>query len=262
MPMREVAPEAAGVRVDWTSDPSHPRPGQMVTFSYRVVDLRTEAVVTDLPLTHERPMHLILISRSLTHFAHVHPELGDDGAYRVETMLSETGTYLLYAEFVHDGRSVLDRRALTVGEQPSAAVSLVPDLTPKTVNGVTIAVEAPEVIHTGKLTRFTFTLTREGTPLTDLVPYLGAAAHVAIVSEDANDFAHAHGEAVRAASAGDDHGADDHGHHVQHGHAIPSAFGPEIRVEHTFPAPGRYRMWVQVGHAGTVLTVPFTVKAR
>ena len=262
MPMREVAPEAAGVRVDWTSEPANPQPGHAVTLSYRVVDLGSGAVVTDLPLTHERPMHLILISRSLTHFAHLHPELGDDGAYRVETMLSETGPYLLYAEFVHDGWSVLDRRELTVGEQSSAAVSLVPDLTPKTVNGVTIAVEAPEVIRTGKLTRFTFTLTREGTPLTDLVPYLGAAAHVAIVSEDASDFAHAHGEALTAASAGDDHGIDDHGHHVQHGHAVPSAFGPEVRVEHTFPAPSRYRMWVQIGHAGRVLTVPFTVEVQ
>src|SRR5688500_9708545 len=97
MPMHEMAPDAAGVRVDWRSEPANPRPGQAVLLSYRVVDLGSGAVVTDLPLTHERPMHLILISRNLTHFAHLHPELGDDGAYRVETTLSVAGQYLLYA---------------------------------------------------------------------------------------------------------------------------------------------------------------------
>jgi hypothetical protein len=51
-----------------------------------------------------------------------------------------------------------------------------------------------------------FRVTEDGEPVTDLSPYLGAAAHVAIVSEDGEEFAHGHGEAKEqeeAAGAGD-----------------------------------------------------------
>jgi len=252
----EVAPEEAGLRIEWASEPATPQPGQPVALSYRVIDAESNEAITDLPLDHERPMHLILVSRDLTQFQHVHPELGVDGAYRVETTLPEAGTYLLYDEFVHDGRTVLDQRELVVGEPSGAGASLEPDRAPKTGEGITVALQAPGTIAAGATTQLTFSLTRDGAPVTDLAPYLGAAAHVAIVSEDAGDFAHTHGEAVVGAPADDDHGAGDHAH------AVPSAFGPEVRVEHTFPEPGRYKLWAQFGHDGGVVTVPFVVEAR
>jgi Cu+-exporting ATPase len=253
-----VAPEEVGLRVEWTSEPADPQPGQPVTLAYRVIDEPSGEAITDLPVDHERPMHLILTSRDLAHFRHVHPELGDDGAYRVTTTLPDAGTYLLYDEFVHDGRTVLDRRELVAGEPSAAGASLAPDPAPKTVEGVTVALNAPEAIRAGEATRFDFTLTRDGEPVTDLAPYLGAAAHVAIVSEDADDFAHTHGEAVEAAHAGD---GDDHGTGGDT-HAVPAAFGPEVRVEHTFPAPGRYKVWAQFSRDGRVMTAPFTVDVR
>jgi Cu+-exporting ATPase len=253
-----VAPEEAGLRVEWTSEPPAPAPGQPVTLAYRVVDEASGETVTDLPLDHERPMHLIVTDRDLAQFQHVHPELGDDGAYRVETTLPEAGTYLLFDEFVHDGRTVLDRRELTVGEASGSGAALAPDPAPKTVEGVTVALDAPETIRAGEATHLTFVLTRGGEPVTDLEPYLGAAAHVAVVSEDADDFAHTHGEAVEAAHAG----GDDHGAAGGDDHAVPAAFGPEVRVEHTFPEPGRYKVWAQFGRDGRVLTAPFVVEVR
>ncbi len=256
-----VAPEAAGLRVEWTSDPVTPVPGQPVTFAYRVVDEQSGAVVNDLPLDHERPMHLILTSRDLAHFQHIHPEPGDDGVYQVDTTLPAAGTYLLYDEFVHAGQTVLDRRELTVGQPSSTGATLTPDLAPKTVAGITVSLNAPETIRAGEPTLFSFALTRDGQPVTDLAPYLGAAAHVAIVSEDAADFAHTHGEAVAEAAepapaGANDHAADDDGH------GVPAAFGPEVEVEHVFPNPGRYKIWAQFSQDGRVVTAPFTVEVR
>ncbi|MBA2520240.1 MAG: HAD-IC family P-type ATPase, partial [Chloroflexia bacterium] len=252
-----VAPAEAGLRVEWISDPVAPEPGQPVTFAYRVVDEQSGEVVSDLPLDHERQMHLILTSRDLAQFQHIHPEPGDDGVYRVDTKLPAAGTYLLYDEFVHAGQTVLDRRELTVGAPSNAGAALTPDQAPKTVAGFTVALNAAETITAGEATNFTFTLSRDGAPVTDLAPYLGAAAHVAIVSEDAADFAHTHGEAVAPAPAGDDDRAagDD-------GHGVPAAFGPEVQVEHAFPEPGRYKIWGQFSHDGQVLTAPFTVEVR
>lgn len=255
-----VAPAEVGLRVEWSSAPAAPAPGQLVTLSYRVVDEESGAVVTDLPLDHERPMHLILTSRDLTQFQHIHPELGEDGAYRVETTLPAAGTYLLYDEFVHEGQTVLDRHELTVGEPSPAGAALTPDLAPKPVAGLTVALTAPAAIRAGEAAHFTFTATRAGQPVTDLAPYLGAAAHVAIVSDDATAFAHTHGAAVAAAvepaPAEDGHATE------EDAHGVPAAFGPEVQVEHTFPTPGRYKVWVQINHNDQVMTAPFTVAVQ
>jgi Cu+-exporting ATPase len=255
-----VPPAEAGLRVEWTSEPANPQPGQPVTLAYRVVDEQNGDVVSNLPLDHERPMHLIMTSRDLTQFQHIHPELGDDGVYRVEATLPEAGTYLLYDEFVHDGQTVLDRRELTVGAPSSASAALTVDLAPQTVEGFTVALNAPVGIQAGGLTHFSFTVTREGQSVTDLAPYLGAAAHVAIVSEDAETFAHTHGEAVvdavESAPTEDDHAAEGDAH------AIPAAFGPEVQVEHVFPNPGRYKVWAQFSQDGRVLTVPFIIEVQ
>jgi len=261
-----VAPEAAGVRVASISEPATAQAGQPVTLAYRVSDAATGETISDLPLDHERPMHLIVVSRDLAWFQHIHPELGADGAYRVTTTLPEAGTYLLYDEFGHNGQTVLDQREMVVGEPSPAGASLAPDLTPKTVDGMTVTLNAPQTIRAGEATHLSFNLTRDGQPVTNLEPYLGAAAHVAIVSEDAGNFAHTHGEAVAATHAdeGDAASAGDSDAHAETGdaHGVPAAFGPEVEVEHTFSEPGRYKVWVQVSQNGQVTTVPFVVEVR
>jgi uncharacterized cupredoxin-like copper-binding protein len=242
--MGTVDPAAAGVRIEWASEPAAPRPGQPVALTYRLADAESGETITDLPIDHERPMHLILVSRDLGQFQHIHPELGPDGAYRVETTLPTGGTYLLYDEFKRGDQTVLDRRELVVGEASATGAELAPDPAPKTVRA-------------GEPARFTFGVTQNGQPVTDLEPYLGAAAHVAVVAEDASRFAHAHGEVV-----GDEHGEGDGGHTADGGHALPAAFGPEIGFEHTFPEPGFYKVWAQFGHQGRVITAPFVVEVR
>src|SRR5690606_38491648 len=96
-----VDPETAGVSIEWTSSPDTPQPGESVTLSYRVIDEASGAVVTDLPLDHEEPMHLVLISGDLAEFQHLHPELTDDGTYRFETTFPTAGTYLLFRSEEH-----------------------------------------------------------------------------------------------------------------------------------------------------------------
>ncbi|MDQ3467598.1 MAG: HAD-IC family P-type ATPase, partial [Chloroflexota bacterium] len=250
-----VAPEDAGLRVDWASEPATAAAGQPVTLAYRVVDETSGETISELPLDHERPMHLILVSRDLRQFQHIHPELQADGAYQVTTTLPVDGTYRLYDEFGHDGQTVLDRRELVAGSPSTTSASLTPDLAPKNVNGTTVSIAAPEVIRAGEATILTFSLSRDGRPVTNLEPYLGAAAHAAIVSEDTSAFAHTHGEAVATAQSSDSEGHDN----GEEAHGVPAAFGPEVTVDHTFTEPGRYKIWVQFSQSGEVLTAPFVV---
>lgn len=260
-PAAVVGPDQAGVRVEWGSTPAVPQPGEAVTLTYRVVDAARGQAITDLPAHHERPMHLIIVSSDLTHFQHIHPARTADGSYQVETALP-AGRYRLYNEFVHDERPVLDQRELTVGDAAPTEARLTPDLTPKAAAGLTVALATPPTIAAGAPASLAFEVTRDGQPVTDLTPYLGAAAHVAIVAENGTGFAHTHGEAVTSAAGhGDDHGqaATDHG---AAGHELPAAFGPLMQVEHTFPEAGHYKLWAQFEHAGQVITVPFVIEVQ
>jgi Cu+-exporting ATPase len=250
-----VGASAAGVRVGFAADPGAPLPGRPVRLSYRVTDAGTGETVADLPLDHERPMHLIAVSRDLEEFQHIHPRLGRDGAYSVQTSFPRAGEYTLYTEFVRDGRKVLDRRELTVGGERGAAPRLSPDLSPKIVDGITVALSAPQTIRAGEESELTFALSRGGEPVTDLRPYLGAAAHVAVVSAEGGEFAHTHGEAAGAGHA--EEGGDGHGHETG------PALGPEIAFHHTFPEPGLYKVWGQFQtRDGRVITADYVVRAQ
>jgi hypothetical protein len=259
-----VAPEEAGVEVETQVRPGSPAAGEPVELSYRVSDAGSGEAITELPVDHERQMHLIAVSRDLEEFQHIHPEPGPDGDFAVTAEFPKPGTYVLYDEFKRGEQTVLDRRELEVdgAAEGSGEPSLEPDMEPKTVDGLTVSLEVPDEIRAGQEATFTYTVEKEdGAPADDLEPYLGAASHVAIVSEDTRQFAHTHGEDVGGAS-GEASGSGGHGHeegHAGHG-GEGQTFGPRIAFTHTFEEPGAYKVWAQFNHHGDVVAVPFVVE--
>jgi Cu+-exporting ATPase len=199
-------------------------------------------------------MHLIIVSRDLQSFQHIHPAPGPDGVYRVTTTFGRPGTFLLYDEFDYRGHAVLDRRHLVVGWPSSTAAHLAVDLAPKTARGITVSLNPPAQIRAGQPIHFTYTVTRTGQPVTDLKSYLAAAAHVAIVSRDGRDFAHTHGEPLGIGQAGNGLGGMD---------TVPASFGPDVTVQHTFPRPGLFKIWAQFQtQEGHIITAAFVVRVR
>ena len=247
MEMPTVDPATAGLEVDLTSDPAHARPNQQTALHYLITGTNSSTPLTNFPIEHERPMHLVAVSEDLSQFQHLHPEVGPDGTWSATTTFPETANYVLFDEFVYNGQQVLDRREFMVGEASPTSASLSPDLSAKTEAGLTASLSAPETINAGEDTSFTLQVTRDGRPVTDLEPYLGAPAHVVIVSSDTRDFAHTHGE-VNGMESMDS--------------PPPSAFGPDIRVHHTFPRAGLYKIWFQFGYQGSVITVPYVVEVK
>ncbi len=160
---------------------------------------------------------------------------------------------------MRDGRKALDRRELPVGGGQEEVPQLAPDLSPKTVEGTKVALSGPQVVKAGQSTELTFVLTRRGQPVSDLKPYLGAAAHVAIVSAERGDFTHTHGEA-----AGGGQGEHSEGESEAGGaHASGSPLGPQISFHHTFPERGLYKVWGQFQTSeGEVITADFVVRAK
>jgi P-type Cu+ transporter len=251
----------AGVRAELGAPPAI-QPGVPVRLAYTLADEQSGAPIQDVVISHEQPMHLIAVRRDLQQFQHVHPApTGRPGEYAVDVTFAEPGTYILYDEFTRaNGQEIVQRDELVVGV-PSGPAQLAEDRAPKTVsNDARVALVGAETVRVGGQARLTFRLDnpQTGEGVRDLRPYLGAPAHVVIMSEDGATFAHTHGEAVGAPAAahGDAHGgsSDAHGSSGQ-------SYGPEIEFHHAFAAPGLYKVWGQfLDHHGNVITADFVVR--
>ncbi|MFN8635121.1 MAG: heavy metal translocating P-type ATPase [Chloroflexota bacterium] len=272
-----VARQAGGTRVELVA-PAAPQPGQSLALVYRLTDAQTGAPVTDVVDSHERPMHLIAVSRDLVAFQHIHPSpTGTPGEYRVETSFATPGTYLLFDEFARSGgETTVQRDELTVGSPSAEPAHLAEDLAPKTLGAVRVALTGADTVRAGQEATLTFRLedAATGQPLRDLQPYLGAPAHGVILSEDGATFVHAHGEAVGAPDDGHSHSmpgmaptaTPSAAGHASHGQPTAAGapaltFGPEIALHHTFEAPGLYKVWGQFQtHDGEIVTADFVVR--
>lgn len=251
-------------KIDFKSEPVTILAGQPATLAFTVKD-KQGATVKDLQIVHEKPMHLLVVSRDLAEFYHIHPEQSADGSYRVEHTFPNGGEYKLYADFTpKEATQVVEQVDIKVGGAERARVPLVADAKfEKTVNGLRVVMKPDGAIKGGQELMLNFAAFDAATnkPATDLQNYLGELAHFVIISEDMKDFVHAHpmskGEHDNSGKT-DDHNADGHKHSTMEGVSVkPSA--SEVAAHTAFPRSGLYKVWAQFQRGGEVITVPFVV---
>jgi hypothetical protein len=200
---------------------------------------------------HDRLFHLFVVSRDLKEFAHIHPERLGDGSFVIEHTLPRAGHYMLFCDFmpVGGGPQFVAAPLVTAGfdgDIASAAPNLKEDESfVKTVDGVKLELlaERRKLIageESDMLFRFEDAAT--GQPLRDLQRYLGAFGHAMMLSEDMQDYVHAHPE------------------EMLEGTSITSGGGPDLTFHALFPKPGHYRIWLQFQRNEKVSTVPITVR--
>jgi|CXWL01.1.fsa_nt_gi hypothetical protein len=253
---------------DYRSEPAQVQAGTPTTLVFTVKD-KQNVVVKDLQIAHEKPMHLLIVSKDLAEFYHVHPEPSSDGSYRVQHTFPNGGDYKLYADFTPpNAKRVVERIDVKVAgtERPKAA--LVADTKfEKSVDGLKVVMKPSAEIKAGQELTLDFGAydAATGKPVTDLQNYLGELAHFVIISEDLVDFVHAHpmakGESMDGMKMdGDkiekDHNADGHSHGEDaKASNKPSAY--EVSAHTAFPRAGLYKLWAQFQRGGKVITVPF-----
>lgn len=254
-------------KVDFRSEPGVIQAGTPATLVFTVKD-KQGAVVKDLQIVHEKPMHLLIVSRDLAEFYHVHPEQSADGSYRVQHTFPSGGDYRLYADFTpKDAVQVVERVDAKVAGQERAKEPLVADASyTKTEGGLRVVMKPDGELKGGAEVMLNFQAfdAASGNPATDLQNYLGELAHFVIISEDMEDFVHAHpmskgehGETGKKEQSGD-HNADGHQHSTMGGTTLkPSA--SEVSAHTSFPRSGLYKIWAQFQRGGQVVTVPFVV---
>jgi heavy metal-binding protein len=200
-----------------------------------VQDPATRAVVRRFAIVHERPMHLFVIGDGLEFFAHEHPVQQPDGVFMIDLALPRAGPYMAVAEFQPErGTAQMFQQVFTTGaaiDRPSLPAV---DVAPKIVDGVRVSVDASKV-KSGVASALSFRVDdpASGAEVTDLEPYLGAAAHLLIVSADLTEAIHGHPDEDRR---------------------------PALTFTPIVPKPGRYKVWLQVQRAGKVTTAAFVLE--
>jgi hypothetical protein len=207
-----------------------------VPLQFRILD-SSGTPVTRYIETHDKLLHLIVVRNDLSGFQHVHPALDANGTWRVPVNLSRAGDYRLFADFTPAGGP-----ALTLGANVHVAGQYDPLPLPAVasatdVDGYTVTLTGTPKVNESSM--LTLTVSRDGKPVTDLQPYLGAYGH--LVAIRASDLAYLHVHPLG-----------------EPGDGVTPA-GPEIGFHTAFPSSGEYRLFLDFQHQGVVRTAAFTV---
>ncbi|HVZ95219.1 MAG TPA: heavy metal-binding domain-containing protein [Phycisphaerales bacterium] len=212
--------------------------------------------VKDVEIVHEMPLHLLMVSKDLSWYAHEHPKLEADGTFTMKWTFPSGGEYTLFHDFTPKevGMQVVPVTLKVEGAAPAAKPLVIDSDKPKNVDGYTVTLDTGGPVKTGAATHMAYTISKDGKPVTDLAPYLGAMGHLVIISQDLKEFVHSHPHEGGEHAAG---GHDDKGKGA-HGHDGDVKGGPKVDFEAHFKAAGVYKGWAQFQHNGKVITVPFT----
>ncbi len=218
--------------------------------------------VTKLETVHEKILHLLVVSKDLSWFAHEHPELRPDGTLRVAFAFPAPGEYMLYHDFTPPGvgQQVVRAMVSVPGTAPSPVPLTLDGPGAKVVDGYSVTLRTKKPLRVNEEAELDFEVSKDGKPVTDLQPYLGAMGHLVIISQDLEHFVHSHPLEKSGAAGHSDAkpGAHQHGASA----AAAAAGGPEVRFHAHFEAPGLYKAWGQFQRGGKVLTVPVVVKVE
>ncbi|WP_408993535.1 hypothetical protein [Streptomyces sp. 1268] len=215
--------------------------GEPAELRFAVVDEDTSRNVTAFSRERGKELHLIVASSDLTTYRHLHPERAADGTWSTPVELPEAGGYRVFADFTPDGKNA---EGVTLGADLAVSGDAHPD--PLLEAERTVTVDGYEVTLDGALrpgagSELKLEVEKDGKPVTDLQPYLGAYGH--LVALRAGDLAYLH----------------------VHPNGEPgdgrTESGPEVSFTATAPSKGAYRLFLDFRHEGKVRTAAFTVHA-
>jgi hypothetical protein len=194
------------------------------TLRFAIVD-ETGATVSDFVVEHERLMHLILVRRDFEGFQHLHPRQLEDGSWAAKARLDRPGAYRMFADFATAESPVTLGADLFVGGAFDPRPLPEPRRRADAGDGYEVTIDA------GPSGATEFVVYRDGRELDSVEPYLGADGHLVALREGDLGFLHTHPEGEAGG---------------------PIEFGVE------YPSPGRYRLFLQFKHRGSLHTAAFT----
>jgi hypothetical protein len=205
--------------------------GATTTWRFRVMGCNGKAI-RDFDPEAGKLLHLIVTRSDLTGYQHLHPRLRADGTFEIAIATARPGRYRAIADFVVDGRKYVLATTLVAPGRSADMPLPRPGLNART-GGYDVELQRPAVLKAGEDAQLTFRITRDGRPVRDLQPYLGAYGHLVALHAPDLSYSHVHpnGEDRR---------------------------GGLITFDTEFHTHGSYRLFLQFQTAGRVHTAAFT----
>ncbi|MFB7370562.1 hypothetical protein ACFC0D_12070 [Streptomyces sp. NPDC056222] len=232
------APAAGGLQVSeggYTLAMETPKPdrGKSV-LRFSIKDAGGEKV-TAYTTEYGKELHFIVASRDLTVYRHLHPVRAADGTWSTPVDLPAAGGYKAFADFKPAGKNT---KGVTLGVDLSVPGAYAPQPLPAatrtaTVDGYQVALGG--TLAPGRAGELKLTVSKNGEPVDDLEPYLGAYGHLVALRD--GDLAYLHV------------------------HPNEGGPGPDVSFTATAPSAGAYRLFLDFQHGGKVRTAVFTVYA-
>ncbi|RAP74452.1 hypothetical protein [Paenibacillus montanisoli] len=226
------------VQAMWQMNPEQPQAKAATRIRFMAHGADGEPI-TKFAVLHEKLLHLIVVSKDLSYFNHIHPDFDGEGIFTVSTKFPFGGEYRLFAEYQPEGSgTVVSKQTIELGgEKEQKPLTVDKALTKST--GHEIVTLSHGRLAAGEETTLAFHISDAATktPVRDLEPYLGAAGHVVIISGDAEQYIHVHPDNADAA-------------------------GPEAVFHAVFPKAGVYKVWGQFAREGRPITVSYTLQVK
>jgi hypothetical protein len=204
-----------------------------------------------LDIQHDKKIHLIVVSKDLSYFDHIHPQRQADGSYEIkvlkkgkkyskarfqnETHFDKGGEYVLFADYLPTGAShQVERIELNVAGTPYRAQQFTKEKLVASTDGYEVILEPKDgKLSSGSLSHIAAIFKKDGKEISaeEFENYLSAKAHVVVISEDTKDYLHVH----------------------------PDVSKGRLDLHTTFKKPGIFRGWLQFQTNGQVHTADFVL---
>jgi hypothetical protein len=191
------------------------------------------------------------VNDDLSYFDHIHPDYQSDGSYQVkvltkgqayssepgknETRFDIGGNYFMFADYKPTGSThQVEKISFKVNGTAKPTVTFKGDKLSGTSGNYSVQLNVTGgKLITGALMHISGTVLKDGKQIdpTTLEDYLGAKAHMVVISLNEKEYLHVH----------------------------PDVADGKFDLHTTFQKPGIYRGWIQFKADGKVHTVDFTM---
>lgn len=217
-------------------------PNKPVQLTFSVKEKESGIPIRNFERVHEKLAHLIVVSKDLSEFQHLHPDVVGAGKLSTKTTFPKGGEYLCFLQFsTPEQHEQTVKETLQVGSGKSTAPDLVPDADkPKLIDGYKFSIMSlPKAVNVATMPMVS--IEKDGKQIANIEPYLGAAGHGVIISEDGQYFLHVHPMSEAATNG---------------------KFASPVMFHTVIPKPGLYKMWAQFQIDGKLEVADFTFEVH
>lgn len=217
------------------SNPAEAESQKPVVLSFTPTEKGNEGTQVPLDIEMEKKLHLIIVSDDLDFFDHQHPEYQPSGSYDLTYTFPAGGNYLLFAGYKPTGaEDITDKLPVSVKGSLKNKVTFTKEKLVDTegIFKVQLKTESGK-FSTGSTMHINAPILKDGKQLKadELDNYLGAKAHVVIISIKEKSYLHVHPE-------------------VENG---------VLDLHASFDKAGMYRAWVQFQYQGKMYVTDFVL---